>query len=209
MKINFNAKLSQKEKELLKTPFKKLVPEESRAWFFPVLQKMHKKLKSRGLMVYPNVWYSNEWFCPEGYNGIAIPFYLAHPKIPPLARKLGKYLEGTTLKSFERLIFHELGHAVEHAYGLSQQRWRVKTFGSTENPYPKKYRFDPKSKDFVRNLDSGYAQSHPDEDFAETFRLYLRNRKSLERFKSRKGVYKKLLAVSKAVNRKAKALGLD
>ncbi len=59
-------------------------------------------------------------------------------------------------------------------------------------------------EDFV----SEYAATHFCEDFAETFMTYLRYRNSLDRFKARKGVYRKLKAVEKAVARAKSELGL-
>ncbi len=44
---------------------------------------------------------------------------------------------------------------------------------SRPRPIPESYAPKPFSKNFVRNLDYWYAQSHPDEDFAETFAVWL------------------------------------
>ena len=41
-------------------------------------------------------------------------------------------------------------------------------------PYPDRYRPQRRSTRFVRHLPGWYAQSHPDEDFAETFAVWLR-----------------------------------
>lgn len=58
--------------------------------------------------------------------------------------------------------------------------------------------------DFV----SEYASTLSREDFAETFMLYLKHRNSLDKFRSRKGVYKKLRAVEQAVKTARRELGL-
>ena len=50
----------------------------------------------------------------------------------------------------------------------------MKLFGSPSVDYPDFYLPRPYSKSFVLHLDSWYAQSHPDEDFAETFAVWLR-----------------------------------
>jgi hypothetical protein len=54
-----------------------------------------------------------------------------------------------------------------------------------------------------------YAATQPCEDFAETFRTYLRFRKNLDRFRSRTGVYRKLKAVEHSVGQARKELGLE
>jgi hypothetical protein len=49
-------------------------------------------------------------------------------------------------------------------------------FGKASTPYPQAYRPNPASRRYVHNLDAWYAQSHPEEDFAETFAVWLRPR---------------------------------
>jgi hypothetical protein len=46
-------------------------------------------------------------------------------------------------------------------------------FGPYSRPYRDRYRADPFSRDFVRHILGWYAQKHPDEDFAETFAVWL------------------------------------
>ena len=53
--------------------------------------------------------------------------------------------------------------------------WRA-TFGKASRPYPDIYRPRPASRDFVLHLGHWYAQSHPTEDFAETFAVWLQPR---------------------------------
>lgn len=64
------------------------------------------------------------------------------------------------------------------------------------------------SRRFHQDFVSDYASTLAREDFAETFMFYLRNRKQLDRFKSRTGLYKKLKAVESAVKRARKQNGL-
>ena len=68
------------------------------------------------------------------------------------------------------------GHAIENAFHLRRRRKRRELFGSTTEPYPEFYAPRPYSKSFVIHLDSWYAQAHPDEDFAETFAVWLGSR---------------------------------
>ena len=53
------------------------------------------------------------------------------------------------------------------------RRQRREIFGSPSEEYPEFYAPKPYSKSFVLHLDAWYAQSHPDEDFAETFAVWL------------------------------------
>ena len=65
------------------------------------------------------------------------------------------------------------GHAIDNAFRLRLRRQRREVFGSPAEPYPEFYTPKPYSKSFVLHLDAWYAQSHPDEDFAETFAVWL------------------------------------
>ncbi len=72
-----------------------------------------------------------------------------------------------------KILRHETGHAIENAYLIRRRRRRQKLFGKSSKAYPEHYTPKPYSKRFVLHLDSWYAQSHPDEDFAETFAVWL------------------------------------
>jgi hypothetical protein len=83
-------------------------------------------------------------------------------------------VEGDTEKSCMELLRHEAGHAVNYAYQLYRRtRWRD-LFGPISQEYnvrdyiPRKY-----SRAFVEHLPENSAQAHPDEDFAETFAVWL------------------------------------
>jgi hypothetical protein len=73
-----------------------------------------------------------------------------------------------------RILRHETGHAIQHAYQLQRRRTWQQLFGRSSTRYPTHYRPNPASKRFVQHLRLWYAQSHPDEDFAETFAVWLR-----------------------------------
>jgi hypothetical protein len=140
------------------------------------IAKVFGELEARGLRLKPSVWLSDEWFSPDGIAGIAVPFYLSHPRLIRLERRMMHRAEGAARAECLRLIRHEVGHAVQHAYHLERQRgWRT-VFGRSSTPYPTRYRPDPSSWDYVHHLGDWYAQCHPDEDFAETFAVWLRPR---------------------------------
>jgi hypothetical protein len=134
---------------------------------------LHAELEARGIVFRPYVWLSDEWFTPDGIPGFSAPFYLAHPRLARLELHQMLEVEGGTRESCLRILRHETGHSIENAYRLRRRRRRRELFGSTRVPYPEFYSPRPYSKSFVIHLDSWYAQSHPDEDFAETFAVWL------------------------------------
>ena len=76
------------------------------------------------------------------------------------------------------LLRHEIGHCIEHAYQLSKTaKWR-NVFGDPSVEYnPDNYSWNPLSEDYVKHLPDGYAQAHPEEDFAETFAVWVKDPK--------------------------------
>jgi len=140
------------------------------------IEQVLGELEQRGIRFRPHFWVSEEWFTPHGVAGCAVPFYLLHPRLTRLERSRMFEAEGAHRPECIRILRHELGHAVEHAYKLHLRRGRQRLFGRTSKPYPKAYRPRPFSRRFVQHLDYWYAQAHPDEDFAETFAVWLQPR---------------------------------
>lgn len=136
-------------------------------------QLINAELAARGLLFRPHVWLSTEWFSPDGIPGFAIPFYLAHPRLMELEQRQMHEVEGGTARSCLQLMRHETAHALDNAYSLHRRGdWR-EVFGRFESDYVTHYQPKPYSKRFVRHLELWYAQSHPAEDFAETFAVWL------------------------------------
>jgi hypothetical protein len=117
---------------------------------------------------------SSEWFSPDATPGIAIPFYLAHPRLKRLEQRQMLEVEGGTEKSCMRILRHEAGHAFDTAYRLHRRKVYRELFGLETTPYPRFYQPKPYSKSYVIHLDMWYAQAHPAEDFAETFAVWLK-----------------------------------
>jgi hypothetical protein len=101
-------------------------------------------------------------------------------------------VEGGTREECVRLLRHEIGHAIQNAYALHRRRRWQRVFGKSSVPYPHVYRPNPASKRFVQHLDGWYAQSHPVEDFAETFAVWLRPRSDWRRRYRGWAAFKKL-----------------
>ena len=139
----------------------------------PRIAEINAELEVRGLVFRPFYYLSDEWFTPDGVPGIAIPFYLAHPRLAKLELKEMLEVEGGDPDSCLRILRHEVGHAIDNAYDLRRRPTRRRLFGNPATEYPEYYTPKPYSKSFVQHLDHWYAQSHPDEDFAETFAVWV------------------------------------
>ena len=138
--------------------------------------RLYTELEARGLSFRPHVWLAEEWFSPDGVPGIAVPFYLAHPRLERLERRIMREAEGGNSRWLMRILRHEAGHALDNAYRLRRRRrWR-EVFGPASLPYPNRYRARPGSRRYVHHLGEWYAQAHPTEDFAETFAVWLQPR---------------------------------
>jgi len=164
------------DEQLLDLRFCDLRLSLQRAAITPYLIRLYRELELRGLKFRPHAWLADEWFSPDGIPGFAIPFYLAHPRLARLERKMLQEVEGGNANWLMRILRHETGHAIDTAYRVRlRKEWR-KTFGRASRSYPKKYRPHPASRNFVLHLGNWYAQTHPTEDFAETFAVWLQPR---------------------------------
>ena len=139
----------------------------------PLVQEVWGELEQRGLKFRPHVWVSTEWFSPDGVPGIAIPFYLVHPRLLRLERSMMIEAEGGSREECLMILRHEAGHAAQHAWRLQRREGWRRTFGDPSRPYPTIYRPNPASQRHVQHLRQYYAQAHPHEDFAETFAVWL------------------------------------
>src|SRR6267142_5939714 len=137
------------------------------------IDQLRAELSARALYSDLHFYLSDEWFTPDGTSSIAIPFYLAHPRLEELEEAQMLEVEGGEYEWCMRILRHESGHAIDNAFKLRLRRQRLEVFGSYKKPYPESYTPRPYSKSFVLHLDAWYAQSHPDEDFAETFAVWL------------------------------------
>ena len=164
------------DEKLLQLRLKDLGVTVAGTWLEGCLDDLYDELEQRGLRIRPHAWISDEWFSPDNTPGIAIPFYLAHPRLIRLERKKIIDVEGGTVPECMRILRHEAGHVLQHSFQLQRRsRWR-ELFGRSSTRYPSYYRPNPASKHYVQHIRLWYAQSHPDEDFAETFAVWLRPR---------------------------------
>src|SRR5438874_1550268 len=140
----------------------------------PLVQQLYDELSQKGLVFHPPCHVGDEWFVPVGIPAIFIPFFLAHERLRKLERKMILEVEGETPEWFMRLIRHEAAHAYSYAYQLYKKKKWQRTFGlASADETPRFYRPRPYSRSYVVHLGDWHAQSHPDEDFAESFAVWL------------------------------------
>jgi hypothetical protein len=140
----------------------------------PFVDQLYAELSQKGLVFHPPCEIGDEWFVPVGLPVIFIPFFLAHDRLRQLEKTIILDVEGETPEELMKLIRHEAAHAYSYAYPFVKTRRWQRVFGkSSAEETPSFYRPRPYSRSFVINLDDWYAQSHPDEDFAETFAVWL------------------------------------
>jgi hypothetical protein len=164
------------DEDLLQLRFRQLhlKVEDSLVW--PQVQRLYAELERRGIRFRPHVWFSEEWFSPDGVPGIAIPFYLAHPRLKQIERRFMGEVEGGSREWLTRILRHEAAHSLDTAYGLRRRAGWRQVFGPASEAYPFDYSPRPSSRRHVLHLGHWYAQSHPTEDFAETFAVWLQPR---------------------------------
>lgn len=140
------------------------------------LAQLDRELEAKKIRFRPHFWLSNEWFTPDGIPGVAIPFYLADSRLIELEERQMLEVEGETPAWCMKILRHEVGHAIDNAYRLRRRAGYRRAFGNVSKPYPEAYNPKPYSRSYVVNIDLWYAQSHPVEDFAETFAVWLKPR---------------------------------
>ena len=157
--------------EILTKPIKELGLKLEGSPLERYVQKLYRELERKGLKQFrPACYLTDEWGCPSGEPVIGIPFYLADPKLARLEKEMNDLEDEREIMMYLR---HEAGHAFNYAYELFKTpEWRD-LFGPFRRAYRDDYRPVPFSRRFVRHIAGWYAQKHPDEDFAESFAVWL------------------------------------
>lgn len=187
--------------EILRKPIRELGLKLEGSPLERFVQQLYRELDAKGLNKFrPLCYLTDEWGCPSGEPVIGIPFYLADPKLAHLEKEMNDLEDSRQIMMYLR---HEAGHAMNYAYALYKTPEWKELFGPFRRPYRDQYRPVPFSRQFVRHMEGWYAQKHPDEDFAETFAVWLTPR---SRWRER---YKNWPAMLKLryVDREAKRLG--
>src|SRR5262245_46174141 len=156
---------------LLATPVRELGLSVEHSPVAPFVRRLVRELRDKGIRRFSPAFYlTDEWGCPSGQPIIGVPFYLGHPTLARIERERNDLENAREIMMYLR---HEAGHSFNYAYRLYREpEWRA-TFGPYRRPYRDDYRPVPFSRAYVRHLPGWYAQKHPDEDFAETFAVWL------------------------------------
>jgi hypothetical protein len=187
--------------EILNRPIRDLGLKIEGSLLQPLIQQLYCELEKKSLMKFhPLCYLSDEWGCPSGEPVIGIPFYLANADLGYLEKQTNDLEDAREIMMYLR---HEAGHAFNYAYKLHRTPEWKQLFGPFRRPYHDNYRPIPFSRNFVRHLAGWYAQKHPDEDFAETFAVWLTPRGAWRKRYRGWGAMAKL----RYMNRIAKKLG--
>jgi hypothetical protein len=136
-----------------------------------LINQLYAELEAKSIRFRPPVYLSDQWGCPDGTPLIGVPFYLVDPRLERIEAEMSGRVEDDAESM--RYMRHECGHAVNYAFALYDRPEWSQLFGSFSRPYRERYRADPFSREYVRHILGWYAQKHPDEDFAETFAIWL------------------------------------
>ena len=164
-----------------------------------LVNRLYEELEASGIRFHPKIYLADEWGCPEAVPIIGVPFYLADERLSRLEDEMAGEIEAESDEEVLRYLRHEAGHAFNYAYKLYEsEEWHT-TFGPYSRPYRERYRPNPFSRNFVRHIPGWYAQKHPDEDFAETFAIFLTPGSNWQEVYKDWGCFGKLLYVEKMV----------
>jgi hypothetical protein len=162
--------------------------------------RLRREMEAKGFRFKPEIYLTDGWGCPDRTPVIGIPFYLADARLFRLEEEQNGETEDA--RTIMMLFRHEAGHAVNYAYRLWRRPSWAEIFGPFTKPYRDAFRPDRTSRHYVRHIAAypygrTYAQKHPDEDFAETFAVWLTPRsKWRERYRNWP-VLRKLLYVDR------------
>jgi len=169
--VHDNGKPEPAYQEFLSRPIRELGLKLEGSPVERFVQQLYRELEGKGLAKFrPDCYLTDEWGCPSGEPVIGIPFYLAHTALAQLEKETHDLEDAREIMMYLR---HEAGHAFTYAYRLHNSPEWKQLFGPFRRPYRDNYRPSPFSRDYVRHLPGWYAQKHPDEDFAETFAVWL------------------------------------
>src|SRR5258708_11349773 len=145
------------------------------------IHRLYRELEMRGIRFRPHCWLAQEWFSPDGIPGIAIPFYLAHPRLMRIERRFMREVEGGNRNWLMRILRHEAGHAIDSAYRLRRRsHWRAR-FRPAPPPYPGTHRPPPGRPPLLPHPGAWDAQTPPPQDFPQTLSAWLKPRSAFRR----------------------------
>jgi hypothetical protein len=142
---------------------------------FDCLAEVTSELLAKGITFIPAYYLGDDDFwTADRATSVNVPWYLANALLWQL---VNDHLMEYSREEVMMYLRHETGHAINYAFELWKRKDWAQTFGEFRRPYRDVYSPNPWSRDYVRYLHRAgmfhYAQKHPDEDFAETFAVWL------------------------------------
>lgn len=181
---------------MLNTFYKKSVRKsEVGPWVIEFLEELQDKNLPRKI----RFCFGDEWYFIEGSNIIVIPFYLHSLAFAKRLQQKSCFVEGLTKNKFLKLLRHEYGHYFECLFQTRKKSERRRLFGKSVK-YPKAYLPHDKTENYVTHLPNHYAQSHPDEDFAETFAVAMKDKSWQKKYPKKTLAYHKLSYVDQLIS---------
>jgi hypothetical protein len=194
--------------EILTTPINQLGYKIEGTFLEEAIRAVRRDMKRLGITgLQPFFYLSNGYGCIEGVPNIALSFTNCDDLIAELNEEFRKFRY--TPDEIVDVIRHEVGHAFCYAYKLFKtpefrRTFKVKGHFFRTYPLTDRYirRVNPWSKEFVNPGGDYYAQKHPDDDFAETFMVWMKPRQNWrKKYKSRPGALRKLEYVDRIVKK--------
>ena len=168
----------------------------------PYVRRLYRELEAKRIRFKPKIYLTDGWGCPDRTPVIGVPFYLADHRLTTLEEEQSGEIEDS--RSIMMLLRHEAGHSINYAYRLWRRPSWEEIFGPFSRPYRDVFRPDRMSRQYVRHISVNpygrtYAQKHPDEDFAETFAVWLTPRSSWRRRYRHWPAFRKLIYVDRLI----------
>ncbi|MEW6439750.1 MAG: putative zinc-binding metallopeptidase [bacterium] len=188
------------ERHLLSKRISELAIDLEKTPLIRYVHQLYEELAAHEIDFRPKCYLADEWGCPSNVPVIGIAFYLASPELT----RIESALTGLEVEDEHEIMMfmrHECGHAFNYAYCFYEEKEWTRLFGPYARPYHDAFRPDPFSDRFVRHIPGWYAQKHPDEDFAETFAVWLTPGSKWREGYADTPAMEKLLYVEKAVQR--------
>jgi hypothetical protein len=190
--------------EILHTPINKLGLAIKGTLIDEAISRVREDMVRVGItQLSPYFYLSNAYGCVAGTTNIAVGFYDCNEYLRQLNKEIRNWLYDPA--DILQIMRHEVGHAFCYAYKLyrtKEFRHLFKVKGHFFNTYREHLGSRPNawSADFVNPAGDYYAQKHPDEDFAETFSVWLTPEMDWQgQFRSKPGALKKLSYVERIV----------
>jgi hypothetical protein len=164
-----------------------------------LIKKAESELHRKKIKFRPEFYLGLGWGCVQGSYSVEIPFWLATADL----MKVEDQFNYNGVENEQEILMglrHEVGHAINYTYRLYREKEWKRLFGNIKKKYKDYYVWNPWSKRHVKHLPDYYAQKHPDEDWAETFAVWLTPRSNWRNVYAKTPALDKLIYVDSVMN---------